>query len=254
MAKPFISRCIYVIKQQGLLGFFRKINARHFDPFKIIFYPWAALKVPNDKKGSFTAESTIDYVFTKFGRFLKPYQFKTEILNLAKIIENQKPKTVLEIGTSTGGTLFTWARLASQEAHIVSVDLPGGENNWAYPSWKEGFYGKFGLASQKIDLIRGDSQSKETFSKVKAVFGNAPVDFLFIDADHSYNGVKKDYELYSQLVKQGGIIAFHDIVQSPEETTVGVKTFWNEIKQGKEFQEFVENQDQGWGGIGVLTV
>jgi predicted O-methyltransferase YrrM len=38
------------------------------------------------------------------------------------------------------------------------------------------------------------------------------VDFLFIDADHSYEGVKKDFEMYSPLVRKGGIIAFHDII------------------------------------------
>jgi predicted O-methyltransferase YrrM len=38
-------------------------------------------------------------------------------------------------------------------------------------------------------------------------------DFLFIDGDHTYQGVKQDFQMYSPLVKKGGIVAFHDIVK-----------------------------------------
>jgi len=47
-----------------------------------------------------------------------------------------------------------------------------------------------------------------------------PLDFLFIDGDHTYEGVKRDFEMYSPLVRNGGIIAFHDIVKHPPETVV----------------------------------
>lgn len=36
------------------------------------------------------------------------------------------------------------------------------------------------------------------------------VDFLFIDGDHSYEGVKKDWDLYSPLLKEGSLVVFHD--------------------------------------------
>jgi len=32
--------------------------------------------------------------------------------------------------------------------------------------------------------------------KIKAILRDKKVDFLFIDADHSYEGVKKDFEMY----------------------------------------------------------
>jgi predicted O-methyltransferase YrrM len=34
---------------------------------------------------------------------------------------------------------------------------------------------------------------------------------IFFDADHSYEGVKADYENWSPLLMPGGIVAFHDI-------------------------------------------
>jgi predicted O-methyltransferase YrrM len=35
-------------------------------------------------------------------------------------------------------------------------------------------------------------------------------DFIFIDGDHSFEGVKRDFELYSIKLSQNGILAFHD--------------------------------------------
>lgn len=42
------------------------------------------------------------------------------------------------------------------------------------------------------------------------------IDFLHIDADHSYEGVKKDFELYSTIMNPGGIISLHDSDESYE--------------------------------------
>lgn len=36
------------------------------------------------------------------------------------------------------------------------------------------------------------------------------IDFLHIDADHSYQGALSDFALYSPLMKQTGVISFHD--------------------------------------------
>ena len=36
------------------------------------------------------------------------------------------------------------------------------------------------------------------------------IDYLHIDAGHSFDGCKKDFELYSQIMNKGGIITIHD--------------------------------------------
>lgn len=41
-----------------------------------------------------------------------------------------------------------------------------------------------------------------------------PIDFLFIDGDHSPEGVRYDWETFEPLVKVNGIIAFHDILNT----------------------------------------
>jgi hypothetical protein len=46
------------------------------------------------------------------------------------------------------------------------------------------------------------------------------IDFLFIDGDHSYEGVKLDFDLYSTLLSENGIIMLHDTDQNYEETLI----------------------------------
>lgn len=44
------------------------------------------------------------------------------------------------------------------------------------------------------------------------------IDYLHIDGDHSYEGVKKDFELYSTIMSENGIITIHDIDQTYHDT------------------------------------
>jgi hypothetical protein len=73
-----------------------------------------------------------------------------------------------------------------------------------------------------------------------------------IDGDHSYEGAKTDYELYSPLVARGGLIGFHDIVPVPSDRNNGVPQIWQELKKSWPFMEFVADWGQGAFGIGVV--
>jgi predicted O-methyltransferase YrrM len=255
MTESILQRSKRIIKKEGASGLIKRawnICIVKLDPLRIIFYPYAKLVLPKEAKKLFTAETGVDLVLNRFGGFIRPSQVKWEITNLAKIVEELKPKNILEIGTSKGGTLFLWARLSSKNAKILSIDLPGGENNWAYPHWKEPLYRTFATAGQTIELLREDSHQEKTVAAIQKLLAGEKLDFLFIDGDHSYEGVKKDYELYASFVRNGGVIAFHDIAEHPAITGCYVSIFWNEIKNGKQSQEFIENKEQGWAGIGVL--
>jgi predicted O-methyltransferase YrrM len=82
------------------------------------------------------------------------------------------------------------------------------------------------------------------------------IDFLIIDGDHRYRGVKKDFQLYSSLVKQNGLIVFHDILCHPKVPECKVDKFWNEIKRNYKNVEFIDREDDcgwgQWGGIGFI--
>lgn len=46
------------------------------------------------------------------------------------------------------------------------------------------------------------------------------IDYLHIDGDHSYEGVKKDFELYSTIMSENGIITIHDTDQNYHNTLI----------------------------------
>ena len=202
-----------------------------------------------------TPAELVDFSFSAAGGLLSTTQVRSEIIQLAELIKQRQPRQVVEIGTAQGGTLFLWCRLAHPEAVICSLDLPGGIHGGGYPYWKSWIYQRFPLAAQKLHLLRGDSHKPEMLAQLKSVLpGDGRVDFLFIDGDHTYDGVKADFEMYSGLVRPGGLIVFHDICKHPEALNCHVDHFWEEVKQGRQSREFIENVKQDTCGIGVFEV
>jgi len=185
---------------------------------------------------------------------IAPIQVYEEILQLAEMVYSLKPRRILEIGTARGGTLFIWCRLAAEDATIISIDLPGGPFGGGYPLWRGVLYKYFRKPGQKLHLVRGDSHDPGTLERVREILGGQELDFLFIDGDHTYEGVKRDFEMYSPLVRRGGVIAFHDIVPGPPENVGGVPMFWRETKHRYRHLEIVKDWHQGGCGIGVLFV
>jgi predicted O-methyltransferase YrrM len=203
-------------------------------------------------KGTKTLNDIIEIAFNSS---FSPIQIKEEIENLLLILDKIKPKVILEIGTARGGTLFLFSNIAHEEATLISVDL--------YQTIEaKALFKYIKKEKQKIFLIQGDSHNIETLKKIKEILKDNKVDFLFIDGDHSYEGVKKDFEMYSPLVRKGGIIAFHDIIPDYY-AKYGIKTdsrageiykFWNEVKEKYEHLEIVKDRNQDGYGIGVLFV
>ena len=193
----------------------------------------------------------IHFVITSF-LSIEPGQVRPEILQLMSLVAKAHPRSVLEIGTASGGTLFLLAQCAGVDARIISIDLPGGLFGSGYPTWKIPIFKSFCRETQSMLLIRGDSHDKEVVKAVKSHL-DIGLDFLLIDGDHRYSKVKQDFELYSPLVEHG-MIAFHDVAAlSPDSGCEGHK-FWDEIKNSYKHVEIVENWNQGWGGFGIIVL
>jgi cephalosporin hydroxylase len=212
-----------------------------------------AIGIVNNAGAIFTADSVIALMYSNAFKYVRPWQHREELLALARELERTKPRTVLEIGTASGGTLLLAACLADADALIVSIDLPFGPFGGGYPEWKSPLYTAFARNRQRIELIRGDSHSEDVFNRLERSLQGRAIDYLFIDADHSYEGVRRDFEMYRRLLAEGAMVVFHDIaldrgrLQSHQ-----VSTYWNEIKTGYAHREYIADPEQDKFGLGVL--
>ena len=176
-----------------------------------------------------------------------------ELAPLVALVGRNSPRVVVEIGTARGGSLYAWCCAAAPDATIVSIDLPGGPFGGTDDPADVEALSRYSGPSQELHFIRADSHDAKTRARLEEILGGRAVDFLMIDGDHSYDGVKQDFEMYGALVGVGKPIAFHDIVPHPHAPACEVHRFWDELKQRRRFLEFVDRDapDQ-YGGIGVV--
>ena len=94
----------------------------------------------------------------------KPKKERQDVRKVEKrVVEKEKPKLIMEIGTAKGGTLFLFSKIAEE---VISVDKPFGSFGYGYTSIRIPLYKSF---SDKVHLIRGDSLSKEIYNQVDKV-------------------------------------------------------------------------------------
>lgn len=184
---------------------------------------------------------------------IAPIQVRSEIVSLLTMLQQNPPSTVLEVGTARGGTLFLFSRVAADDATLISIDLPRHFNKGGLAAWRARLLKSLAREQQRVELVQANSHEAATRERVQRLLNGRTVDFLFIDGDHSYEGVKRDFELYAPLVRPGGLIAFHDIVPGPETAVGGVPRFWLEIKLRYDVREFVEDWNQQGFGLGVVV-
>jgi predicted O-methyltransferase YrrM len=139
-------------------------------------------------------------------------------------------------------------QIAAPDALIVSVDLPGGDFGGGYDERQAAKIAGYRKPEQRLELIAGDSHDASVFLSVIRLLNSEPVDLVFIDGDHSYDGVRKDWLDYGQL---GGLVGFHDIVFHPMQPTCQVDRLWGELREEHRVTEFVDRKE-AWGGIGVI--
>jgi predicted O-methyltransferase YrrM len=72
------------------------------------------------------------------------------------------------------------------------------------------------VARVKNGTVRWIRATGAESGQAHAALKDSPVDFVFIDGDHSYDGLMGDWEAWSGLVSPGGIVALHDSRSTPE--------------------------------------
>jgi predicted O-methyltransferase YrrM len=189
--------------------------------------------VPNDTLARKIANTAVFYHGA-----LQKYDELASLLEYC--IYELKPESVLEIGCDAGGTLYAWSQLPTVKK-IVGITLQGA----AYSTGRA-------LTAHGATIIVGDSHSGQSRSEAAYHMPPGGYDMLFLDGDHTYEGVKNDLLSYEGMVRKGGAIVMQDICVHPKNPEVEVHRVWAEYSREYPHREFIRAADTSWGGIGVL--
>ncbi len=172
-------------------------------------------------------------------------QWEREFETLLEIYRRSSPAKVLEIGTYHGGTLYHWLQNAAPNTHIVSVDsyVTGVDNRHLYDEWTPPLVG--------LHIVEGDTNKPSTAKRVQEY---GPFDWLFIDAGHYLPEVTADWDLYSPMVAEHGVVILHDILTHASWPSIEVGKLWDRIRQEHLTFEIVQDRDAEWGGLGVVLL
>jgi len=174
-----------------------------------------------------------------------------ELLDCIRWLKPKRLHYLMEIGSWDGGTLYAWSRIAERDAFIISLDLNRVGDDAEHVERFQGLV----RATQHLTCLRQDSHHPESLQGVRRELEGQKLDFLFIDGDHSYSGARQDFEMYSPLVREGGFVAFHDIVRTPRHPEHGVPTLWHQLREHYEHFEFIDNiSPRRGGGIGIIRL
>jgi len=146
------------------------------------------------------------------------------------IIQMMRAKVCVCIGSGSGfiPRIMTQARI---DLHNQGIFEGNGDYNWGDIGTTNLIDACNGIGGPN-DLDNEESFFRKTFyprfiksTSVDAYYNffvkqDIQIDFLFIDGDHSYEGVKTDFDLYSNLLSDRGIIAIHDTDKEYEKALI----------------------------------
>jgi len=186
--------------------------------------------------------SNARYFNSRFQGGLKLQQIPNEYASLLLFLKARTPRSYLEIGIGNGGSWLVLSYFLKS-----SLSVSHAVDNLSYG----------GAIKQRIEditniqnfICKYISDANFYLSDSTAFLLNnvGPYDVIFIDGDHSYEGVKSDYDKAKEILNKGGVIILHDIAS---DSSPGVQKFWCELKEMQlEWKEFIFGSTCGIGVV-----
>jgi cephalosporin hydroxylase len=180
-------------------------------------------------------EITLEAVTAAIDQHNAQGQHPREVFDLLRFLAdnphtNSPPKLIIEVGVWLGGNAAVY-KTFFPDVRIIGVDVVN----------RTEFDG--------VEMVVGNSGDGGTRARVEELLDGQKADFLFIDADHVYASVKRDYEMWRSLAQ---LVGFHD-VHNPS-----VLRFWQETTA----LQLIESDGVGptfalwkeWNGHGIGVI
>jgi len=165
------------------------------------------------------------------------------------LVRSIKPQVCVEIGSALGKSASYIGMALKENGYgmLYAID-PHEPTEWndlgAVDSFKEFTRNISAIGvREQVSIIR-------SYSDTAAREWRLPIDLIFIDGDHSYEGVKRDWELFLPHVKPFGIVVFHDTMwdlppyKEKARAAMGVPRFVDELRE-QGYQVLTIDRDYG---------
>lgn len=194
--------------------------------------------------------------------FVPPYQQWAEWKSglgdaafvLYSLVRTNRPKVIVEIGSARGRSTCAFALACAQnkQGKVYAID-PHTLNSWT----------ELGTNAETLDFLRRRLKEYELEKYCEVVVNTSgaaaktwsqPIDLLFIDGDHTYDGVKLDFESFRQWLTPNSLVVFHDTMWKYHKThegyreDMGVPQYMQELTA----EGFQSVTIQAWPGITIL--
>jgi predicted O-methyltransferase YrrM len=154
------------------------------------------------------------------------------------LIRSMKPEVCVEIGSARGNSTCSIAAALKENEHgkLYAIDphMP--------TDWNDNF------SVDTFDILRSNLSALGLTDHVEIIRSRSEeaardwtraIDLIFIDGDHSYEGVKRDWDMFVKHVSRFGLVVFHDTIWDlrplPEvirtRPAIGVPRFVDELRQ-----------------------
>lgn len=170
-------------------------------------------------------------------------QMEFEIERLCELVAIAKPKIIVEIGVNEGYDLGRVCRALTEKPElVVAIDINPGTAT--FPGIKA--IGEIA----PLEVIAIDSNLPEAKARLIEILAGRRIDVLLIDQLHDMESTQKDLDMYVPLVRQGGMVGLHDILNKGYWN--GVVAIWNQLKIGNDYVEIRSKKSLGdtflgWG-------
>ena len=206
-------------------------------------------------------------------------QIPAEFGAFLQFVHDLQPRTVVEIGTNTGASIWALGQICKPDTLLITVDISDASlvrgpfrDHIRTPTrvWRLGRPVMRLVLTQDgrtYHRLVGNSQSmviRELVEAIMQIHGRETIDALFIDGDHTYEGVQRDFEIYTPLVRKGGLVALHDIVENDWVKTKNCFVFrlWNDLKSDpgwetaslKDESDTIYYDNPAWKQMGIAIL
>lgn len=123
-------------------------------------------------------------------------------------------KRLAEIGVWEGGTTRALRRVMAPDGVLFAID--------PFPTGRLGFSYQLPIAHGEVARVKNGEVVWIRSTGVDAArdsrIAAAPFDFVFIDGDHTYEGLRADWDAWSR--RASAVIAVHDALGNPDQGSV----------------------------------